>query len=745
MSDMNLNEKEIVAEIKIKNALKGEITMPEKVENPTEIQDAVRYNEQILTDEQKEQARKNIGAVSKDDITKEIITSENIEEALGYTPADEEKVNELNEKLVQETGKLSEDLGDVGKIIYLNKNFSSELLSGGIVSEGGVITNKTSNGFTFTSTTTANNQVKIPLLTVDANTYAFSMDIEWTGSGIPSVAVKAASGFVNAQFTNTHGHFAIDEFIYDAKERYIVIDVPWNVTEILVSDLVAKKANYVPMLADDVVGFSNCDLELRKKLSENNKVTIDCNLNHNHKLMKVIDRKVVLEDYEYCSVRSFDIENADYYITRLSANGENYALVAVTDENDDVIYSYSDYVTSTTDFRGCHISALPNAKKLYISTYNSGICTIYKDIKGKNIVYDGDFLDANFSLSANKLPEKYHNAKMCSVSLSSQLDITFDSVKCNTVGIWLRMSNAEKEKIESITVKYYNGDSELKTFTILKDHFNQIGAFFYKVLLQSTVDKISIIPNLVGTDVPTLIISECVIIDQFTRPYMVINYDQAWEQTNSTGTYDFLINNHIPFTITGQIDNEGVMEETQKKLMKAYHSGLMEIGFYGNEKYEGRDITDCRVSDDETNYSTISRHMENLLDEKLSYAYDCVSFGTENHVITPFVRRCVLNNGIKVIRYSTFDQSRFECFNSLFDVSLITLNEKSYNADLYNGIMGGSGSVYFAHGVSLNPSSETNPSLYATYSEIWLNNIKNLVDSGNLEVIRMRDVYERFS
>ena len=35
------------------------------------------------------------------------VTAEKIKEALGYTPADQEDITELNEKLVQETGKLS--------------------------------------------------------------------------------------------------------------------------------------------------------------------------------------------------------------------------------------------------------------------------------------------------------------------------------------------------------------------------------------------------------------------------------------------------------------------------------------------------------------------------------------------------------------------------------------------------------------------------------------------------------------
>lgn len=41
------------------------------------------------------------------------ITAENIKNALGYTPADEKDINKLNEKLVQETGKLSGEIDDI--------------------------------------------------------------------------------------------------------------------------------------------------------------------------------------------------------------------------------------------------------------------------------------------------------------------------------------------------------------------------------------------------------------------------------------------------------------------------------------------------------------------------------------------------------------------------------------------------------------------------------------------------------
>lgn len=51
------------------------------------------------------------------------VTAEKIKEALGYTPADQEDITELNEKLVQETGKLSSENAEL-KGDLANKNFA---------------------------------------------------------------------------------------------------------------------------------------------------------------------------------------------------------------------------------------------------------------------------------------------------------------------------------------------------------------------------------------------------------------------------------------------------------------------------------------------------------------------------------------------------------------------------------------------------------------------------------------------
>ena len=57
------------------------------------------------------------------------VTEENIKEALGYTPADQEDITELNEKLVQETGKLSEDITELNeKLVEETSKISSEIV-----------------------------------------------------------------------------------------------------------------------------------------------------------------------------------------------------------------------------------------------------------------------------------------------------------------------------------------------------------------------------------------------------------------------------------------------------------------------------------------------------------------------------------------------------------------------------------------------------------------------------------------
>lgn len=92
---------------------------------------AVLYTEQELTEEQKAQARENIGAVGVDDIHEGgDVTAESIKDALGYTPADEESVDELSEAVAY----LKEN-GTGGTVTSVNGNAPDE--NGNVVVEVG--------------------------------------------------------------------------------------------------------------------------------------------------------------------------------------------------------------------------------------------------------------------------------------------------------------------------------------------------------------------------------------------------------------------------------------------------------------------------------------------------------------------------------------------------------------------------------------------------------------------------------
>lgn len=125
----------------------------------------------------------------KDDIK---VTAENIKTALGYTPADEEDVNELNEKIVQETGKLSGEIADKTdkKLFDLITNAKCTTMpitkeykdfTRGFVSEKGNVTNNDTSTLGYTE--------QIPVQSGDV--------ITATKDGITETKFRFITAFVN--------------------------------------------------------------------------------------------------------------------------------------------------------------------------------------------------------------------------------------------------------------------------------------------------------------------------------------------------------------------------------------------------------------------------------------------------------------------------------------------------------------------------------------------------------------------
>ena len=129
-------------------------------------------------------------------------------------------------------------------------------------------------------------------------------------------------------------------------------------------------------------------------------------------------------------------------------------------------------------------------------------------------------------------------------------------------------------------------------------------------------------------------IKNVLIVDQFSKPIVIINNDSAWQSSDTCGFYDYLINNKIPWTITGTLEN--VNENTKSKLLSAYKDNLLDIGLYGNENYNDVNYS---INDGTPDYQTMQRNMDEVMDKKLDYCDNPISFGARGHNYNPKILR----------------------------------------------------------------------------------------------------------
>jgi hypothetical protein len=439
---------------------------------------------------------------------------------------------------------------------------------------------------------------------------------------------------------------------------------------------------------------------------------------------------------QYRTTHKIPVEsNVGYYITNVwaSATGLDWVLCNASD----IVVAKGEYCNSP---RGAYVPPTDNASTLYFTTQAGNVGAVYRD-NGNVVLYDGDTKPVAVAGATVKDTHNIiHGISTKVLTMEGSTTLTFDATLCNTVGLWLRMPYEDTDKIEKIVLTPYNGDTAKATCTLRPEHFKQVGYFFVKLFGNGnsayTINKITIVPTYKsGNTSCRLEIGASVVFDQYTKPYTCINFDAAWQETEDCGCYNYMIANDIPFTITGNL--ERVDSATKRKLIDAQADGILEIGCYGNEEYAGIDT--CAVSDGVSDYAVMCRNMEKLLTQKLVYASAPVSFGARGHIITPMVRRCIMDNGFKIHRYSANDiTSASNGFNSLFD-SFPTLCEVGYGNDAKYGAMMGCGMVFFTHGVGTTPSS-----FIAQYNQQWLDNLIFYRDHCGMEILQMRQIAEKY-
>ena len=437
-------------------------------------------------------------------------------------------------------------------------------------------------------------------------------------------------------------------------------------------------------------------------------------------------------------------EKTDYFLSNCRSRNNSQAW-AIVDKNDIVIScgKYEDIET------GLLIKGMKNAYKLYFSMDSGSISVLYKYIDNF-ILYDGDkvnydivsSIDTPMKKSLNTIEGK--NSYIINFSNSdtkNTITIPVTASNFNTIGFWVNMKFFDVLKTSKISINYLQDSKSLFTSEITQDNLRFGEWFFHKVRVDKayTVNNIKLTVTFENSkDNVYLEISPFIVLNQFSIPTVAINFDHAWKASDDCGLYDKLINNNIPFTITGQFNCEDV---TKEKLLNACANGLVDIGMYGNEEYNDGNY---EIADTSTDYMAAVTNMNKCLNKKIEDGITPLSFGARGHVITPLVNNIVKNNGFKVIR----NMSSGYANNSLFgNKEFLCITTRPFvTTGLDKVPLSGSCFALFAHGVSSKPSGEEKPSLYYNWADIEqvINTLITMRDDGKIKILNFKQIYEMY-
>ncbi len=343
-------------------------------------------------------------------------------------------------------------------------------------------------------------------------------------------------------------------------------------------------------------------------------------------------------------------------------------------------------------------------------------------------------VSVNATVSAGTETIEGANVNVVEFSADGYVTYPLTSALYINAGVWVKCDYANAGKLTRLGVSLMNGDTAKKTTSIPSDRL-KIGEWVFCQVgyLDSVIDGIRLKPVFETGETKVIMrLSPFVVTDRITRPIAIVNFDHAWQATEDCGAYDLLIDNNIPFSITGSIDS--VDAETRAKLLDAYAAGLLDIGTYGNESHDGV------YYPINTNMADANANLLNLHSIKHSAGIEPVSFGPANHLITLNLLRTIKDNGYKIIRVYGAPEGT----NSRYDDSDIigitethmTHNEIIVSSNLlYGGVFG-----TFAHGISANPSAETSPNLYTNYTSFagFCSGLVDLRALGAVTIMNMR-------
>lgn len=311
------------------------------------------------------------------------------------------------------------------------------------------------------------------------------------------------------------------------------------------------------------------------------------------------------------------------------------------------------------------------------------------------------------------------------------ISVSVGNLKARSLGIWIKVPDRKDiDKLSYMYVRCYKDTTPVSNTTRMDVHAFQMSDWVFVKLYcnDKIINRIVLTPTLAGSETVSILVLGGIISDHFSRPTAVFDFDSAWRATEVCGAYDLLINNGVPFTITGSLDSAG--NDIKEKLLHAYDMGLLDVGFYGAE-ISGQTV------DINANYSTLINRIHAAIDHKLNICCVPTSFGPGNHYASPRLWRALKECGFTAIKGGATNLVEGSAVCEDPGVLLLSGNPE------YAMSVGGN-TVMFWHGISIDPSSESNPSLYGSYS-VFSSHVNKAVDfrsRGGMLILNMKQYAE---
>ena len=594
------------------------------------------------------------------------------------------------------------------------------------------------NKVSYKSSYATNKFVAFPLWLDNSETYTFRVTMS-DASHIADISIRrnvttSGSGQVETSltasgnvYTGTYGNKDLTKKFLSVRFDSSSVDVTFTI------DIIPQGLN---VLKNGIVEGETLSHELQSMIGFSKNVGL-YNVKYPSSQVKstlAVGDTFDTDAYNYTNLIAVPIPDGciGIFVTGEYATGRSY--YAVVDEDNKVLKLSGANTEGTSVNVGYYVplDGLVGAKFLYyqsISTITQGLVYFDYDRKDYNI-YGGDVIQCTVS-GANDLGYVDDGAEVYGSDGSSAFTLTFDAKVCRSVGVWLRLEEgSEVDLLDSISIRCYKDDTAITNSEGVNSHALQMGNWmFIKIDTRCMeVNKVVFTPTLADTDTVHILVKNVVVANHFNRPIGIIDFDQTWVATETCGAYDLLINNGVPFTVTGTLDNVDATVKT--KLVNAHKNGLLDIGSYGAE-------IDGHTIGMSVDYQTLVANVNYAVDYKIAKCCIPYSFGPGNHHTNDKVWRALKQGGYKVTKAGYSDTT--------FNISCKDGDKLYLNPNVNKSMNNGSYCFYFWHGVSSNPSAETNPAMYGSYADFSAVVAYYLMhrNSGGMLLMNMRQ-YEHF-